>query len=213
MSREDATLMTTSVNQVRAGTALLTISLTLTTIGCGGQTDKTPSTTSSNTPAHSKSQSVPPMDSNSTTATTLPENGASVSPSNDDTDAQTPTNPYEVAGITDPMKFNEIFRNVQDLAGKDDKQGLAEYVLYPLLLNKDGKNEKIVDQKAFITNYDRIFTKHVKAALQNQKKEKLFVNYKGVMVAEGEIWFGVTEKGDIGIQSVNVSTPSAEKQK
>jgi hypothetical protein len=206
-------LMKTSMNKFRAGTALLTISLALATTGCGGQTDKTPSTTASNTPVQSKSQSVAPSASNSTTASSSPENGASVSPSNNDTVAQTEANPYEVAGITDPEKFNEIFRNVQDLAAKDDKQGLAKYVLYPMLLNKDGKNEKIADQKAFIANYDRIFTMHVKATLQHQKTEKLFVNYKGVMVGEGEVWFGVTEKGDIGIQSVNLSTPSAEKNK
>ena len=205
--------MKTSMNKFRAGTALLTISLALATTGCGGQTDKTPSTTASNTPVQSKAQSVAPSASNLTTASTSPENSSSVSPSNDDTDAQTAANPYDVAGITDPEKFNEIFRNVQDLAAKDDKQGLAEYVLYPMLLNKDGKNEKIADQKAFIANYDRIFTMHVKAALQHQKTEKLFVNYKGVMVGEGEVWFGVTDKGDIGIRSVNLSTLSAEKKK
>jgi hypothetical protein len=207
------TLMKTSMNKFRAWTAVLAISLILTTTGCGGQTDKTPSTIASNTPLQSKSPSVTPSASNSTTASTSPENGASVSPSNDDTDAQTEANPYEVAGITDPEKFNEIFRNVQDLAAKDDKQGLAEYVLYPMLLNKDGKNEKIADQKAFIANYDLIFTIHVKATLQHQKIEKLFVNYKGVMVGDGEVWLGVTDKGDIGIQSVNLSTPSAEKKK
>jgi hypothetical protein len=207
------TLMKIPMNKFRAGTALLTISLALATTGCGGQTDKTPSTTASNTPVESKSQSVAPSASNSTTASTSPENSAAVSPSNDDTDGQTAGNPYEVAGITDPEKFNEIFSNVQDLAAKDDKQGLAEYVLYPMLLNKDGKNEKIADQKAFIANYDRIFTMHVKAVLQHQKTEKLFVNYKGVMVGEGEVWFGVTDKDDIGIQSVNLSTPSAEKKK
>jgi hypothetical protein len=205
--------MKTSMNKFRVGTALLTISLALATSGCGGQTDQTPSTTASNTPVQSKSQSVAPSASKSTTASTSPENGASVSPSTADTDVQTEANPYEVAGITDPEKFNEIFRNVQDLAAKDDKQGLAAYVLYPMLLNKDGKNEKIADQKAFIANYDRIFTMHVKATLQHQKIEKLFVNYKGVMVGEGEVWFGVTDKGDIGIQSVNLSTPSAEKKK
>jgi hypothetical protein len=76
-----------------------------------------------------------------------------------------------------------------------------------MLLNKDGKNEKIVDQKAFIANYDRIFTMNVKSTLQHQKIEKLFVNYQGVRVGEGEVWFGVSDNGDIGIKSVNLFTP------
>jgi hypothetical protein len=206
------TFMKTSMNKFRAGIALFTISLALATTGCGGQTDKAPSTTASNSPIESKSQSVAPSASTSTTASTSPDNGASVSPSNDDTDAQASGNPYEVSGITDPEKFNEIFRNVKDLAAKDDKQGLAEYVLYPMLLNKDGKSEKIADRKAFITNYDRIFTMDVKAALQAQKTEKLFANYKGVMVGEGQLWFGVTDKGDVGITAVNLSAPSAEQK-
>jgi hypothetical protein len=201
------------MNKFRAMTALLAISLALATTGCGGQTDKTPSIAPSNSPIESKTQSTSPSTSIPTKTNTSPENGAAVSPSNDDTDPQLVGNPYEVSGITDPEKFNEMFSKVQELAAKDDKQGLAEYILYPMLLNKDGKSEKIADRKAFIANYDRIFTMNVKEALQDQKTEKLFVNYKGVMVGEGEVWFGVTDKGDIGISAVNLSTPSAEQKK
>jgi hypothetical protein len=129
--------------------------------------------------------------------------------SNDFAAALTEPNPYEVAGIEDPEKFNEIFRKVQDLVAKDDKQELANYVLYPMLLNKEGSSEKIADRKAFIANYDRIFTTNVKSALEHQKIEELFVNYQGVMVGGGEVWFGVADNGDIGIKSVNLFTPSA----
>jgi hypothetical protein len=198
------------MNKIRVGTALLTISLALGTTGCGGQTDQTPSTAT--TSVESKSQSIAPSASTSPTDNTSPEQSASVSPSSGDPDAPVAGNPYEVSGVTDPQKFNEMFRNVQQLAAKDDKQGLAENILYPMLLNKDGKSENIADRKAFIANYDRIFTINVKAALQHQKTENLFVNYKGVMVGEGEVWFGVTDKGDMGIKAVNLSTPSAEKK-
>ncbi len=61
---------------------------------------------------------------------------------------------------------------------------------------------EIKNKKQFIAKYNQIMTEKVKKKLLAQKEDKLFVNYKGVMVGDGEIWIGqVDEK--IAVIAVN----------
>jgi hypothetical protein len=173
--------MKTLMNKTRGGLVLLAISSVLIFSGCSGQTANSLAT------------------STSTNASSSPEN----SPSNADGSAQEQKNPYAVAGIEDPEKFNEFFRTVQELVAKDDKEKLADYVLYPMNVFTPDKKEQIKDRKAFIANYDRIFTKSIKENLQNQKIEDLFANWQGVSTEGGLLWFGVREGGLVGIMTVN----------
>jgi hypothetical protein len=122
---------------------------------------------------------------------------------------ETGKNPYEVAGIDDPKKFETFFADVQALVGADDKEKLAEYIQYPMhFFEGDKKDAPIKDSKAFIAAYDRIFTKEIKEMLKTQTLKDLFVNYKGISVGSGAIWFSVDEKGKIAIMTVNQSPTS-----
>ena len=89
------------------------------------------------------------------------------------------------AGIDDAVEFERAFKNIQLLVAKGEKEKVAEYISYPLV----GVNNKIMTKAEFIKNYDSIITKEVKNALVNQKVEETVVNYKGVMVDDGKIWF------------------------
>lgn len=94
-------------------------------------------------------------------------------------------NRYSIAGIDDAVEFERAFKNIQLLVAKGEKEKVAEYISYPLV----GVNNKITTKAEFIKNYDSIITKEVKNALVNQKVEETVVNYKGVMVDDGKIWF------------------------
>jgi len=111
---------------------------------------------------------------------------------------------YEVAGITDSEKFNNLFSSIQEALSSDAKELIADSVLYPLRVNnKDGYIE-INDKEEFISSYDEIFTDKVMSALRNQTIEDLFVNYQGVMVGNGEIWFGsLVDESQYGITTIN----------
>ncbi|GAA0178332.1 hypothetical protein SH2C18_14040 [Clostridium sediminicola] len=114
-------------------------------------------------------------------------------------------NRYEVAGINDPIEFQKVFNTVKELVSNGDKERVAEYILYPLNVyaSADKPTLKIENKEEFIKNYDKIFNEQVKTALANQKVEETFVNYQGVMVKNGEIWFGAI--------SANNSSPQQYK--
>lgn len=118
-------------------------------------------------------------------------------------------NPFEVAGVTDPAAFLEMFHEVNSAVASDDKEKLADHILYPLAVNGP-KPLSIETKEQLIEQYDSIFTASVKEALANQKEDELFVNYKGVMVGNGAIWFGVVanegDKEKYGMIAVNLDT-------
>ncbi len=112
-------------------------------------------------------------------------------------------NRYYVGGIDNPVKFEELFNEVKKLVSEDDKVKVSEYIIYPLRVNRDKSSTQIKTPDEFIKNYDNIFTKEVKEALLNQKVKDTFVNYQGVMVGNGEIWFGATTSSKYGIIAIN----------
>ena len=95
------------------------------------------------------------------------------------------TNRYSVAGIDDAAEFEKVFNTVKSFVAKGEKEKVAEYVNYPLT----SANITVTSKEEFIKSYDSIITEDVKNALINQKVEETFVNYKGVMVGNGQIWF------------------------
>ncbi|CAH2212067.1 hypothetical protein [Tepidibacter aestuarii] len=113
-------------------------------------------------------------------------------------------NRYYVGGIDDPAKFEKIFNEVKKIVSEDDKNKISEYVIYPLRVNHDKSSREINTPDEFTKNYDNIFTKEVKEALLNQDVKDTFVNYQGVMVGNGEIWFGSSEDlSKYGIIAIN----------
>lgn len=102
---------------------------------------------------------------------------------------------YKVAGIDNGSEFEAAFKQVQELVSKGDKKVVAEYIRYPITVYIDGTKTEIKTEDEFVKNYDKILTGKVKTALMNQKVKETFVNYKGVMVGQGEVWFTITEEG------------------
>ncbi|WP_099191573.1 hypothetical protein [Tepidibacter mesophilus] len=123
------------------------------------------------------------------------EHNVVVSDSNDNensSDGSGRESRYDVAGIDNPAEFEEMFNEVKRLVFKGDKNKVSEYVIYPLKVNHDGSTREIATEDEFIKNYDNIFTERVKEALSNQDVKDTFINYQGVMVGDGEVWFGAS---------------------
>jgi hypothetical protein len=98
-------------------------------------------------------------------------------------------NRYEAIGITNAKEFEKSFNTIKFLVKNNEKSKVASYVSYPLRVNKKDKTMKIHSKEDFIKNYNTIITENVKKALLDQDVAKTFVNYQGVMVGSGEIWF------------------------
>lgn len=103
---------------------------------------------------------------------------------------------WKIAGIDNPEDFKNFFANFEQLVKEDQKFDIAELIRYPM--------NGIKDQADFVERYDQIFTEEVKTAVIQQDVEKMFKNYQGVMVGNGEIWFSaIGGKNEYWITAIN----------
>lgn len=114
-------------------------------------------------------------------------------------------NPYEVAGIDDPAEFTAYFAKLQTAVKNNKPAEVAALIAYPMNLNKDNKTYVIYSKDELVKKYDRIFTSLVRDKLLAQKADKLFVNYQGVMVGDGELWIG-ERNNKLGVIAVNITS-------
>ena len=123
------------------------------------------------------------------------------------------SNPYAVAGIENAAEFEKAFAGLQAAIAANDRSRVADHVLYPLRVNgwqddlKGKGTFQFETKQELLDNYDEIFTSRVKAAITQQKKADLFVNWQGVMVGKGEAWLSVSGKEPrrYGIFAVNLA--------
>ncbi|MBE3647652.1 hypothetical protein [Paenibacillus polymyxa] len=122
--------------------------------------------------------------------------------------SNTSQNPFEVAGIQDPKAFLNTFKALQKAVADNDKEKVANFILYPLRVNDSEKSLTIPNKKDFLAKYDQIFTDAIREALVNQKTDELFVNYQGVMVGSGELWLrrATDNPKHFGVFSINLET-------
>jgi len=114
-------------------------------------------------------------------------------------------NRYYVSGIDDAAQFESTFTKLQALVAAGNKEAVADYVLYPLNVYTKGVPTTFQTKEELINRYDSVFTAQVKDAFVRQKVNETFVNYKGVMVGQGEIWFTQSDelKYYYGIKAIN----------
>ncbi|MBP3965672.1 hypothetical protein [Paenibacillus lignilyticus] len=115
------------------------------------------------------------------------------------------TNPFEVAGIEDPQAFFDVFNAVKTAIAEGDKVTVANHILYPLRVNGTSGSLLIKTRRDFVDRYDAIIDKSIKQAIAEQSADQVFVNYQGVMVGNGDIWFGgsADKPQVIGIIAIN----------
>ena len=118
-------------------------------------------------------------------------------------------NRYELIGITNAKEFEKSFNTIKYLVKNNEKSKVANYVSYPLNVNREDKKIKIQSKEDFIKNYNSIITENVKKALLDQDVAKTFVNYQGVMVGSGEIWF-THVKNKAMIYAINIFATNKE---
>ncbi|MFC4877025.1 hypothetical protein [Microbulbifer halophilus] len=61
---------------------------------------------------------------------------------------------------------------------------------YPFKARIDDRAVTIRDAAHFVEDYDKVFTSKVRKAVSSQTYPNLFANWQGVMIGDGEIWFG-----------------------
>jgi hypothetical protein len=104
-------------------------------------------------------------------------------------------NRFQVAGIGDPESSARMLAAIQKAVRDGDKNALASMVAYPIKTYFSGKPRTIKNRRTFVKHYGEIIDRKVKDAVARQQAADLFANYQGVMIGDGQIWFGPRKTG------------------
>lgn len=90
--------------------------------------------------------------------------------------------------LGDHTKYQTVIHALQKAVSAHDANAVAGLVSYPIGVKVHGKEVHIKTAKDFAQHYDGIMTPAITKAITSQKYEDLFVNYKGIMFGNGQIW-------------------------
>lgn len=106
-------------------------------------------------------------------------------------------------GASEYARDFECARQLQEALKQNDKTAVASLIAYPVMREKP--LPPIVSKKDFIDNWDDFFDAAIISALVDSKPE--VVGWRGVMLANGSIWFG-----DGKLKVLNMRTAAFEKK-
>lgn len=92
------------------------------------------------------------------------------------------------AVLGDHAKYEQAIDALRKAVAAHDVPAVAALIAYPFTATIDGKPVRISGAKSFIDGYDRILTPPIVDVITGQKYGDLFVNDKGVMFGNGEVW-------------------------
>jgi hypothetical protein len=96
---------------------------------------------------------------------------------------------FAVAGLTE-KEASDFLAALQAAVAQENRGQVADLVAFPLAVNGGVAQVTISSKQEFIDSYAQIITPDVKAAILAQTVDGLFVNWQGVMIGSGEVWFG-----------------------
>ena len=102
---------------------------------------------------------------------------------------------YFDAGVEDDEAFEKIVRQFRTAVISGNKQVVADFIYYPIVVTIAGKKRRLSGQAAVVANYDRIFSHNCVEAVRKSVPHNMFSRYNGVMLGDtGLIWFGADGK-------------------
>lgn len=109
--------------------------------------------------------------------------------------------------LGDHTKYQAVIVALQKAVAANDAKSVAALVDYPIGVKINGKETHIKSAKAFEENYQGIVTPAIAKVIIDQKYGNLFVNYKGIMFGDGQVWVnGVCHDNECKSFDVKVET-------
>ena len=96
---------------------------------------------------------------------------------------------FDVAGLTE-KEASDFLAALQAAVAQDNRGQVADLVAFPLNVNAGAAQVTLSSKQEFIDSYAQIIDPQVKAAILAQTTDGLFVNWQGVMIGRGEVWYG-----------------------
>jgi hypothetical protein len=89
----------------------------------------------------------------------------------------------------DVEEVKAFFYKLKNAIDTDDDIWLGENISYPMKVSRDGKVILISSARVFKENYELVINKEIREAIECQEFDDLFVNWEGIMVGQGAVWF------------------------
>jgi hypothetical protein len=125
---------------------------------------------------------------------------------------------FDAAGIGSDSIVFAFLHSLQRGVAANDSSAVARLIAYPLRVNALSGTYKVPNRAAFLGRYRQIFTPKIREAILAQVADSLFSNWQGVMIGNGDVWFGLScpdgvqsDCERLGVQAINIpETPSRQ---
>jgi len=165
-----------------------------------------------NAPASHNGQPAPSAPVTVTTtpsASASPSATASSNPLNEQGTPPVVERLRSIAGL-EPKAVEQYLSDLKGSTAKGDRAAVCRLVEYPIFVDTPKAKMKVATAGACEKSYEKIFTPRVVDAIGKQRFADLFVNSRGVMIGDGQIWFGgvcdndqCSGRVDIRIKAIN----------
>lgn len=89
----------------------------------------------------------------------------------------------------DSRPYIEFFHKFREAVISDDREFVAAHIRYPIKISLDKKRIDIKNKSDFLANYSSIINNKVITAVEQQRLSNIFLNAKGVMFGNGQVWY------------------------
>lgn len=110
---------------------------------------------------------------------------------------------FSAAGIDDPKLVFAFLSDLQKAVATDDAAMVATLASFPVDVFIRKQRRRVRSSAAFQKLYPQIFTPCLKRVIAAARREDLFANWRGVMLGQGAIWFGMQRNGKIRFFTIN----------
>ena len=101
---------------------------------------------------------------------------------------------YQIAGAEDDQHINQIAQHFWESVKLGNKNEVASLIAYPITVKLLKGSKRIRNALEFLKYYDAIFTVQFVQAIANATPRNMFARDQGIMLGNGEVWFGANGK-------------------
>ena len=104
--------------------------------------------------------------------------------------SSTLSNRYQIAGAEDDQHINQMAQHFWESVKLGNKNEVASQIAYPITVKLLKGSKRIRNAKEFLKYYDAIFTARFVQATSYATPRNMFARDQGIMLGNGEVWFG-----------------------
>ena len=102
-------------------------------------------------------------------------------------------NRYSLSFFGTTSSVENFMKKIKTAVINDNKNWLSHHICYPIVVNlKNVKKVSINNELMFLENYEEIIHENFKEKINKHQHFNMFVNWKGAMIGNGEIWISNT---------------------